>query len=266
MAQDRALAPAAPPPAAHLVHAIERDRVHPFVAIAVIVAILLAGVGAYAVLRPEHSNKTVATAEGSTTVGLNDDQVVEALTFGADDAPTGWSYAVLDHRDTTAGSNLPAPACSTPGTEQSVAAKSGGVKLTNGDYLALEAVDLQRTTENVVTDFNNISRGEVLDCIRGEVVTALGPLLCSCTGIHAVVVPMVAPPLAPDSTYAFRFTIDVDGKVVVQADAYFIGEGRAEISLLFASKGGNFPSDAEANLTRTAIERLRDTPTSNKTA
>ena len=244
----------------------DRDRVHPAIAIGVIVAILLGGIGGFVLLRPSHSNKaqTAATDSSSSAApALDNDQVLDAIAWKADDAPSGWSYS----EPSSVGAQNARVGTSCGGDDPSAPHphKMAPV-IKNGDYIAMEFIDLQPTTQAVIDEFNKISSGALIDCLRSDIVDTLGPVLaCSCTGINANVVPMTAPPNAPDTSYAFRLTIDRNGYVGAQLDVYFIGSGRSQVALVFLARGSNFPADAESILTNRTIKRIWDTPTTDKT-
>lgn|GEM_PF-6589386 len=244
---------------------------HPAIAVGMVIAIVVGGLGAYLVLRPHHRSThaatSAATGASSSSTGathaLDEGQIVQALSWTSDDAPAGWSFSPSD-TSAARPDDLSLPACGADPSHAPPTAHDDAPAMTNGAFLAVQGVALQRTTETVANDFNAASSGAMLDCIRGEIVDRLGPVLCSCTGITAEAVPLTPPGNAPATTYAFRVAIARYGYVGTQLDAYLIGDGRAEITLLFVAQGSNFPSDVETTLVTTTLQRLHDNPTANK--
>ena len=182
----------------------------------------------------------------------DDNQTAMALMWSTTDFPAGWT-SMPHHRSSDAKASADRLAACSGGVNVQAPVDIDAPDFTNGATLATLGIAIHSDASTVEADFAAIDGPKFPDCVRQELIRAMGPNAQNAT----VSVAKLPPPAGtPTSTVMLRARISQDGEVRAVSDIVLMGAGRTEVSLAFTVKGAEPLDELETNIVNATTARL----------
>lgn len=206
------------------------------------------------------NSESAASAPVSTaTVATDDATTASALMWGPPDFPSGWTSAPHTRSADRQAVNDRLAACA-GGVNVVAPVDVDAPDFSSGDLQAEMVVAIQADAATVDADLNLVNGPKFDDCLKAELIRALGAKAQS-PGVAVEVTKLPPPAGAPSSSAFVRATVSQNGTPLLVSDTVLTGAGRTELTLVFNGKGTAFDEQLEADLVAKAAARLDAHPT-----
>ena len=206
------------------------------------------------------TSEAAATEESGSSEAPAPDHAATAaaLLWGPTDFPSDWTSASHQRSADYQGGGDRLAACA-GGVNVQAPVDVDALDFTDGTMRAEMNAAIHADSATVDADFAAIDGPQFVDCLRDELIRALGAN-AQRPGVAVEVTRNPPPTGTPTATVAFRATVSQDGVALVVSDLVLMGSGRTELSLEFTGKRTAFPEQLKADLVANTAARLAANP------